>query len=104
MTRTELLNALSQIALDARLAFEDGDKEALIKKYDMPFGGESGKATIIYSLQLVAALDFAFGIKTSHDELFAMLPSVCHQLGYTLLGQVEPGTNQPVSAYCIDVS
>ena len=34
MTRTELLNALSQIALDARLAFEDGDKEALIKKYD----------------------------------------------------------------------
>lgn len=104
MTRTELLNALSQIALDARLAFEDGDKEALIKKYDMPFGGENGKATIIYSLQLVVAcLDTKSKIKSS-NELFAMLPSVCHQLGYTLLGQVEPGTNQPVSAYCIDVS
>lgn len=104
MTRTELLNALSQIALDARLAFGADDIEALIEKYNMPFGGENGKATIIYSLHLVGALDFAFGIKTNHSELFTMLPSVCRQLGYPLLAQASPGANQPVSAYCIDVS
>ena len=103
MTRSELLKALSQIALDARLAFADSGKLALIEKYNMPFGAQNGRVTTIYSLHLAASLDFAFGIKTTHDELFAMLPSVCQQLGYTLRGQVDPGPNQPVSAYCIDV-
>lgn len=44
MTRTELLNALSQIALDARLAFEDGDKEALIKKIRYALWGRKRKS------------------------------------------------------------